>query len=301
MANSESTRIETRPHPSRTMGGRDDRAFRRCLLGEARGQLIYKSISLLCQFTDISLGGCCLRTECPFVEGSLAEVEVLVPISGMMLRMNGVIQWVGKDNLLGVRFIHWSARSKNQLACLLTGLMDESVADVVSEAVASNAFVQAPGSVLIPQHIESAFPQSATSREKNAEAPPQDNSHSGLCRKRDTNEVRPNEAHSSVIRFLKSISLTNAAITELNFAGCRLHTVHPFPAGIHERLELSFQLQSLPFQLVGVTTDIDDKHTAHIRFLEMSKCKSDELSQVLAEMKDTKSRLPEVELEKPQG
>jgi len=101
--------------------------------------LKYNGAKTPCQIVDVSLGGCCIRTATCFQAGNLVHVEVEIPIHGMLLRMEGITQWTTRNNLMGVRFIHPSQRSKNQLAGLLTCLVDESAADVVAAAVVAAA------------------------------------------------------------------------------------------------------------------------------------------------------------------
>lgn len=141
-----SMNLETRNY--RKLRPDERRRADRYELDSAQGKLIYKGATIPCQFVDISMGGCCISTEKPFVDGALAEVEIVLLVFGMVLRIRGITQWVTARNLLGVRFIHPSARSKNQLASLLTCLIDTSAADVVKAAVASAVTDNATAPVL---------------------------------------------------------------------------------------------------------------------------------------------------------
>lgn len=124
---------------SREQRNRDRRIYDRYGLETPQGQLKYNGTKTPCQIVDVSLGGCCIRTATCFQAGNLVHVEVEIPINGMLLHMEGITQWTTRNNLMGVRFIHPSQRSKNQLAGLLTCLVDENAADVVAAAVVAAA------------------------------------------------------------------------------------------------------------------------------------------------------------------
>jgi hypothetical protein len=123
--------------------GRDRRAADRYDLDNAPGSLIHKGTKVPCLVVDISLTGCCVRTPQPFTAGALETVKVVFPIFEMILSIWGVTQWVRGEHLLGIQFRHPSARSKNQLAGLLTCLIDKSAAEVVKKAMAE--IVAEPG------------------------------------------------------------------------------------------------------------------------------------------------------------
>ena len=128
---------------------RDRRADERFEINTPGGNIHYKGSKYPCKIIDISLSGCCVRTETPFLPGSLANVEVVLPIHGMFLRMVGTTQWVTRENLIGIRFMHTSPRSKNQLAGLLTCLVDTSAADAVREVIAVAVAAQNAGRGLV--------------------------------------------------------------------------------------------------------------------------------------------------------
>jgi hypothetical protein len=130
---------EIRQENSQDKRNRDRRIFERYGLENPKGSLKYNGDKTPCDIVDVSLGGCCIRTETRFVAGNLAQVQVEMPIHGMLLRMGGITQWTSRNNLVGIRFIHPSQRSKNELAGLLTCLVDKSAADVVAAAVVAAA------------------------------------------------------------------------------------------------------------------------------------------------------------------
>jgi len=130
---------EIRQENSQDKRNRDRRIFERYGLENPKGSVKYNGDKTPCDIVDVSLGGCCIRMETRFVAGNLAQVQVEMPIHGMLLRMGGITQWTSRNNLVGIRFIHPSQRSKNDLACLLTCLVDKSAADVVATAMIAAA------------------------------------------------------------------------------------------------------------------------------------------------------------------
>ena len=127
---------------------RDARVDQRFDLKGAKGVLIYKYESLPCEFIDISLSGCCVRTRDYFEPGALTAVEVALPLLGIQVKLSGVTQWVGRNRLIGVRFRHPNQRAKNELAGLLSGLVDPSAAAVVKDAVSKSPDIKARGLAL---------------------------------------------------------------------------------------------------------------------------------------------------------
>jgi hypothetical protein len=156
---------EFRQENDREQRNRDRRIFERYGLENPKGSLKYNGDKTPCDIVDVSLGGCCIRTETRFVAGNLAQVQVEMPIHGMLLRMAGITQWTSRNNLVGIRFIHPSQRSKNELAGLLTCLVDKSAADVVAAAVVAAAAAPSSEQALnleIPKSlIESLKPSKA--------------------------------------------------------------------------------------------------------------------------------------------
>lgn len=146
---------------------RDARGDQRYELNGAKGVLIYKYESLPCEFIDISLSGCCVRTNHYFEPGALSAVEVTLPLLGIQVKLTGITQWVGRNRLIGLRFLHPNQRTKNELASLLSGLVDPSAAAVVKDAVSKSPDIKAhglslcKGMQLLPQHQQSPGPGSS--------------------------------------------------------------------------------------------------------------------------------------------
>jgi hypothetical protein len=159
---------EFKQENSRERRNRDRRIYERYGLETPQGHLKYNGTKTPCQIVDVSLGGCCIRTATCFLAGNLVHVEVEIPIHGMLLHMEGITQWTSRSNLMGVRFIHPSQRSKNQLAGLLTCLVDKSAADVVAAAVIAAAAAPSAEQALnleIPKALIESLKQSEGSDE----------------------------------------------------------------------------------------------------------------------------------------
>lgn len=271
---------------------RDRRADERFEINTPGGCINYKGCKYPCEIVDISLSGCCVRTESPFLPGNLANVEIELPIYGMLLRMVGTTQWVTRKNLIGIRFMHISSRSKDQLAGLLTCLVDTSAADAVREVIAVAAAAQNAGRGLvleIPDALLQSLrqpripPKERVQQESPASQPPSAKPARSL-----QGEVRfaVEEASSASLRFLKDDSRLSGSIVGLSKGGCSFHTTAHFALDIHVRVEVEFQMRGLHFRLLGVTENLRDQRTVDIRFLDMSFRKQGELAELIDELQE---------------
>lgn len=278
---------------------RDRRVDERFEINTSGGCLHYRGSKYPCQIIDVSLSGCCLRTESRFLPGNLANVEVELPLLGMILRMVGTTQWLTRENLIGVRFFHASSRSKNQLAALFTCLVDQSATEDVRAAVVAAARsgttaldVEVPELWLNPPKPAPVPEQNEGDQKPPTAAPPANQSayagESGV-RNLDDHDWR------AVIRFLKDGSHQNGSIIGLSQDGCCVQTAAAFVAGIQIRVEVDFQMRGLQFLLGGVVDGVYDRKTVEIRFLDMSFRKRAELMELIAELRDEskkKSKAP---------
>lgn len=280
------------PGQARTANARyrDRRVDERFEINEPGGCLNYKGSKYPCLIVDVSLSGCCVRTESKFLPGNLANVEVVLPLLGMVLRMVGTTQWLTRENLIGIRFFHANARSKNQLAGLFTCLVDQSATEEVRAAVVAAARsgttaldVELPELWLQP---EQSTPKSEPVQEDQmppAASPAADQSSYGG----ESGVRNPDDKEwPALLRFLKDGSHQNGAIIGLNQDGCCIQTCTPFLLGIHVRVEVDFQMRGLPFLLAGVVEGVYDKRTVDIRFQDMSYRKRGELMELMAEMRE---------------
>ncbi len=73
-------------------------------------------------------------------------------------------------------------------------------------------------------------------------------------------------------------------LSDLSLGGCRMVTAAPVTVGILARVEVSFDLRGYSFRMVGVTAGTRAKTSFAVRFLEMSKRRAEELSELLGEV-----------------
>jgi hypothetical protein len=268
---------------------RDRRADERFDINATGGCLNYKNSKFPCKIIDVSLSGCCVRTERQFLPGNLAHVEVVLPIMGLVLRMVGTTQWLTRNNLIGVRFSHSSSRSRNQLAGLLTCLVDQNAAEevkaaVVTAAQSGNTFldVEFPDDWL-RKPKPAPIADKAPKPERLAPPPPAKTP----AKKDESGRRKEKESEwPAVLRVLKDGFRMAGAIVDLSLEGCSFRTVQPFVAGIHVRVEVDFQMRGLPFLLGGVTEDVRDRRIVDIHFIEMSFRKRKELAELIDEIRE---------------
>jgi c-di-GMP-binding flagellar brake protein YcgR len=266
---------------------RDDERFE---LKEAFGELIFEGRVIPCRFIDISLGGCCVSIEKVFAAGALQDVEVVLLLFGLVLRIRGKTQWATRDCQVGVRFIHPNSRSKNQLAGLLTCLLDEEAAEEIKQAVASSDSFQLAGPVLAPLSATPnltiakapALLAKPASQPDEADTPEQQAKNDQSA---PEIKARLDLSHASM-RFLRDNTHLACDILDLSMGGCWVKTKERFGGELQARVEVCFQMLGLPFQLLGVTKVTKDKYTVEVEFLEMSRRKQEELTQVLEELRE---------------
>lgn len=258
---------------------RERRAWERYLLTETTGKIIYRQMGFPCEFRDISLGGCRVRTEQRFVAGALAKVDVLLELHGIAQRIGGMTQWTGKDNQLGIRFVHASPQTKNEFAALLSGLIDAVAAEAVKEAVKEGVAVSAVAADKAASLLLTAG---------SAQLPVRALLQSGAP---EVTAIEPEQRESqAVIRFLKDGSEMAGDVVDLSMAGCTLRMVRPFTLGIYVRVEVTFHVRGLVFQLAGVSQEIHDKCTVGFRFLDVSRRRGEELAQAIGELRALKEK-----------
>jgi hypothetical protein len=289
----EAATVEGRQQDDREARNRDRRDYERYLLNSAHGNLVHNGSRGRCEFVDISLSGCCIRTEKPFLAGALAPIEVVLPIFGVILRMNGVTQWVRQGHLIGVRFVHPSSRAKNQLAGLLTCLVDESATEIVIAAVASEPPAEKDAPVVPPPiHEAKKLTLVPSAKPPKAHKPPPP----PLARPTygSAHWVRSplDSDWPAVLRILKDNSHLSGILFGLGMEGCGIQTLEPYTLGIHTRVEVCFQMRGLPFQLAGVVQTIFDAHCVGVEFSPLSNRKREELTQLIDEIRASSEALP---------
>ncbi len=277
---------------SRDARYRDRRADERFEINTPGGCINYKGCKYPCEIVDISLSGCCVRTETPFLPGNLANVEIVLPIYGMRLRMVGTTQWVTRKNLVGIRFMHISFRSKDQLAGLLTCLLDTSAADAARDAIAVAAAAQNAGRGLVVEIPDALLqslrgPRIPPKERLLQESPASQSASARLTRSLgDGVSFAEGKASSASLRFLKDDSRLSGSIVGLSREGCSFHTTAHFALDIQVRVEVEFQMRGLPFRLLGVTENLRNQGIVGIRFLNMSLRKQGELAELIDELQE---------------
>ena len=116
--------------PSRLHSKR--RAHPRYLVDELASMLlVHQSTTVLGRITELSLGGCRIRTAERFLArgipkrvlaGALVRVEVAFEMLGVAFRLSGVTQWTDSKYRVGIRFLDLSARKREQLLELVEEL-----------------------------------------------------------------------------------------------------------------------------------------------------------------------------------
>jgi len=267
---------------------RDRRVSERFEINASGGCLNCRDSQYPCVIVDVSLTGCCVRTETKFLPGNLANVEVVLPILGMVLRMVGTTQWITRQNLIGIRFLHANPRSKNQLAGLLTGLADQSAAEEVKAAIVASAL---SGTTALDVDIPDEWlrlPLAAPEMPKKNFAHPASAPSVEIWPPRRASGVmnRTSESWPAVLSLLTDGIRQKGAIVAISLESCTVQTAFPFVAGLYARVEVDFQMRGLPFLLSGVTEDVREKTLVDIRFLAMSCRKQEELAELLDELQE---------------
>ncbi|HEY1903839.1 MAG TPA: PilZ domain-containing protein [Terracidiphilus sp.] len=270
----------------RSAGGRDRRVDERFDLNGAPGTLIHKGASLACEVLDVSLSGCRLRTVKSFTDGALESVKVVLPIQEMVLSIWGITQWTTWDGTMGIRFIHPTGRSRNQLAGLLTCLLDETAAAVVKKAIAAAAG-QVGSAIIALEHPPAAEPEVAEGAEDEefqaAPAPPPAPKRPEL---RSEHKVLSMEAGESpaVLHLVADESILEGHVVDVSQDGCLVRLARPFQVRLKAQAEVDFHLRGLPFRLPGTTKEMHGERIVEVRFTEMSRRKREDLALVILEL-----------------
>ena len=272
---------------SMNAGGRDRRADERIDLDRAPGTMIHKGVSIPCEMVDVSLSGCRLRALHPFTAGALESVKVILPIQGMVLSIWGVTQWTTWDQLVGVRFIHPTGRTRNQLAGLLTCLLDESATDVVKAAFAA-ASAQAGSPIVALEHplvVQLQSPPREVVEEEFQEAPPPPPPPKRPELRSEYKVLSLEEGDSpAALHLVAEDSILPGNVLDVSQDGCLMRLARPIPVRMNAYAEVDFRLRGLSFRLPGTTTEMYGGQMLEIRFTEMSRRKREDLSQVILEL-----------------
>ncbi|HXR38664.1 MAG TPA: PilZ domain-containing protein [Terracidiphilus sp.] len=252
-------------------------------LERAPGTLMHKGINIPCEMLDISLSGCRLRTLRPFTAGALESVKVVLSIQEMVLSIWGITQWTTWDRLVGIRFIHPTGRTRNQLAGLLTCLLDKSAAEVVKRAVAE-ASAEADSPIIALEHPLPVEPEPEREEEFQQPPPPPPKSKRPELRS-EYKVLSLGEGDSpAVLHLVEEGTILRGSVLDVSQDGCLVRLARAIAVRLHAQAEVDFHLRGLPFRLPGITTAMHDSRMAEIRFTEMSRRKRDDLSQLIMEL-----------------
>jgi len=271
--------------------GRDKRVDERFRLNGALGNLIHRGVTIPCEMVDVSLSGCSLRTLTRFTAGALESVKVVFSIHEMVLSIWGVTQWTRWDEMVGIRFIHPTGRTRNQLAGLLTCILDQSAAELVKQAIARSAG-QAGGAIIVLEHpLEFTEPEPVAEEvaeewDEEFQAPPAAPPPPKRPELRSDHKVLSLEVGDSpaMLRLVAEGKSVAGHVVDVSQDGCLLRLSRPLPVRLNAQAEIDFHLQGLPFLLPGLTKEMHDEQILEIRFTEMSRRKRDDLSQVILEL-----------------
>jgi c-di-GMP-binding flagellar brake protein YcgR len=263
--------LAQQPHSPEKVG-RERRAYERHNLTGAFAKLNYQGTSFRCRLLDISMGGCRLETESPFRDGAIANVEVDMSVFGLNLKICGVTQWSATSRQIGVRFIHPGVRTKNQVANIISCVIDESARDAVREALEAEAADQTTPQA--PVYSEPAFEPVSSSM---AAVLAVHGEHRRV--------TRPgSEDWPTSVRDMKAERQSTGSITELSMGGCCVLLVNPFVGELHHEVEVEFEILRLHFRLAGMPRAVHDRHLVGIEFKPMSNRRIDELTQLIFEL-----------------
>lgn len=269
--------------------GRDRRVDDRFDLEHAPGTLIHKGTGIPCEMMDISLSGCRLRSLRPFTAGSLESVRVVLTIHGMVLSIWGITQWTTWDDTVGVRFIYPTARARNQVAGLLTCLLDKNAAEVVKRAVAE-AQRREDSPILAleyPLPVESELENEAVEEEEEEfQEPPAPPPPPKRVELRSEYKVLSLEEGDSpaMLHLVADEAVLQGNVMDVSQDGCLIRLTRVSQVRLNAQVEVDFHLRGLPFRLPGMTREMHGDGLVEIRFTEMSRRKRDDLAQVIGEL-----------------
>jgi len=240
----------------------------------AKVQLLTAVSQLQGRMRDLSMGGCHLETDHPFVAGVLSRVEVQFQLRGIAFRLVGVTAGSRSSKSFAIRFLEMSRSRQEELAEVIAEVaaIDEAkAAKAAAEALANEAAAQATVSRAESQ-TELAGGQ------ENAPALPAPAASDRRTHGRHRVDTK------AKLFLVKTAIVMEGRILDLSLGGCRLSTDERFNVGIFVRVEAEFYLHGMPFRVAGVIQTILDKNTIGIRFLDMSERRRGQLTELMAEM-----------------
>jgi hypothetical protein len=237
---------------------------------------------------DVSLSGCRMRALQPFTAGILESVKVTFSIHEMVLSIWGTTQWITWDRLVGIRFIYPTGRTRNELAGLLTCLLDQSATEVVKKAVAEAAAETGSSLISLEHPLENEPEREAAEgiEEEEFQQPPPATPVLKRVELRSEHKVLSLETGESpaMVHLVAEGTTLAGNVLDVSQDGCLVRLARPMSVRLNAQAEVDFRLRGLSFILPGMTKAMHDERLVEIRFTEMSRRKRDDLSQVILEL-----------------
>jgi hypothetical protein len=289
----------------------DRRAQQRFDADGAASLLLSPERTMQCRLTDLSLGGCRLRTVERFKAEPGLQIQVAFRVNGLTFKFAGITEWTNRWNLVGVRFIDVPRRSKSNLADLI-GELEEEVTALAGSAFAGPPDAELNANPNVPQQSdsapsgwESAQPETESQgrihvvpfRSRRAGQGPalERPGPAGVGDRKPERRTQPRHAVDSAavlqldqldrrgLQGFASPPRLQGRVLDLSVSGCRIRIDRFFPVGISTRVETEFRAQGVPFRLAGVIQAIHERSVVGIRFLYVNACKRKQLEQLMRE------------------
>jgi hypothetical protein len=92
---------------------------------------------------NLSVGGCCIRTEERFPVGIYTRVETEFHLEGLPFRLGGVVQAIKERQQVGIRFLDLSPRKREQVEQLIAEIEDSRTTEMTAEAISGDDVLSA--------------------------------------------------------------------------------------------------------------------------------------------------------------
>jgi hypothetical protein len=246
------------------------------------------------QMLDLSRGGCRLSTPKRIEIGILVRTEICFQLRGISFRIVGVTAGTRTGRSFAVRFLDMPRRAAAELVEVLEEIAAAPPTPVppnpvpiakpsavpVITAPSEIAPIATPAAAIAGKTAETASPAPVNA---SPATPIQSASSNRRSHRRHDVDTRAN------LTLIRGAICMAGHILNLSQGGCRLRTDEPFNVGIHTRVEAQFFLHGEPFLLAGVSQAIMDRNTIGVRFLDMSERKRDQLTELIAEIREAES------------
>jgi hypothetical protein len=216
-------------------------------------------------------------------------VKVTLVIHGMVLSIWGITQWTTWEQMVGIRFLHPTGRTRNQLAGLLTCLLDESAAEVVKKAVAVAALEVGSPIIVLERPLEpepkDVIEAAVEEEEFQAPPPPAPVTPKRPELKSEFRVLSLDDGESpAVLHLVAEGSTLRGNVLDVSQDGCLVRLAGSTAVRMNAQAEVDFHLHGLPFRLPGSVREMREQRIVEIRFAEMSRRKQEDLALVILEL-----------------